>query len=115
MRLAGRYPSGQRGQTVNLLVNAFGGPNPPLPILSEVDMKAYVLIEVESGKVEDVYHKLISIKEVEQVDALLGPFDLIVFLEAEPYNIGSIVLNFVQSIDGVKKTTTCNVIKIREG
>src|SRR5262245_52374360 len=25
-----RYPSGQRGQTVNLLANAFGGSNPPL-------------------------------------------------------------------------------------
>ena len=27
----GRYPSGQRGQTVNLLAHAFGGSNPPLP------------------------------------------------------------------------------------
>ena len=29
-RASGRYPSGQRGQTVNLLANAFGGSNPPL-------------------------------------------------------------------------------------
>src|SRR5262245_457088 len=29
--VSGRYPSGQRGQTVNLLANAFGGSNPPLP------------------------------------------------------------------------------------
>src|SRR5213593_2626404 len=28
---SGRYPSGQRGQTVNLLADAFGGSNPPLP------------------------------------------------------------------------------------
>ncbi len=28
---SGRYPSGQRGQTVNLLAYAFGGSNPPLP------------------------------------------------------------------------------------
>ncbi len=28
----GRYRSGQTGQTVNLLVNTFGGSNPPLPI-----------------------------------------------------------------------------------
>ena len=28
---SGRYPSGQRGQTVNLLVQAFGGSSPPLP------------------------------------------------------------------------------------
>ena len=30
-RSSGRYPSGQRGQTVNLLAYAFGGSNPPLP------------------------------------------------------------------------------------
>ena len=30
---AGRYPSGQRGQTVNLLAYAFGGSNPPLPTI----------------------------------------------------------------------------------
>jgi hypothetical protein len=30
---SGRYPSGQRGQTVNLLANAFGGSNPPLPTI----------------------------------------------------------------------------------
>src|SRR5438093_4716923 len=28
---SGRYPSGQRGQTVNLLALVFGGSNPPLP------------------------------------------------------------------------------------
>ena len=33
---AGRYPSGQRGQTVNLLANAFGGSNPPLPTTCRV-------------------------------------------------------------------------------
>ena len=31
---SGRYPSGQRGQTVNLLAYAFGGSNPPLPTTS---------------------------------------------------------------------------------
>jgi hypothetical protein len=32
---SGRYPSGQRGQTVNLLVPTFGGSNPPLPTMAE--------------------------------------------------------------------------------
>ncbi len=35
----GRYPSGQRGQTVNLLAYAYAGSNPALPttfILSEL-------------------------------------------------------------------------------
>ena len=30
----GRYPIGQREQTVNLLVDTFGGSNPPLPRMS---------------------------------------------------------------------------------
>ena len=33
---SGRYPSGQRGQTVNLLVPTFGGSNPPLPTTAGV-------------------------------------------------------------------------------
>ena len=41
---AGRYPSGQRGQTVNLLANAFGGSNPPLPTTSGD------LIDIERGR-----------------------------------------------------------------
>gem|GEM_PF-6532835 len=31
--VAGRYSSGQRGQTVNLLTNVFTGSNPVLPTL----------------------------------------------------------------------------------
>ena len=36
---AGRYPSGQRGQTVNLLTNVFGGSNPPLPTMFTLEAK----------------------------------------------------------------------------
>ena len=36
---SGRYPSGQRGQTVNLLANAFGGSNPPLPTTASIDTR----------------------------------------------------------------------------
>ena len=42
-RRMGRYPSGQRGQTVNLLAYAYAGSNPALPttfILSELKTKA---------------------------------------------------------------------------
>jgi len=77
-------------------------------------MKAYVLIEAESGKVQDVYDTVCALSEVKHIDALLGPYDLIVELDAEPYNIGGIVLNKIQTIEGVKKTTTCNVVSIRE-
>ena len=38
---SGRYPSGQRGQTVNLLADAFGGSNPPLPTILTREGRAY--------------------------------------------------------------------------
>jgi hypothetical protein len=41
---AGRYPSGQRGQTVNLLADAFGGSNPPLPTTCGIN------IDIERGR-----------------------------------------------------------------
>jgi hypothetical protein len=37
---SGRYPSGQRGQTVNLLAYAFGGSNPPLPTIVTMGLSA---------------------------------------------------------------------------
>src|SRR5262245_30697889 len=32
---SGRYPSGQRGQTVNLLVSTFGGSKPPITTMAD--------------------------------------------------------------------------------
>jgi hypothetical protein len=34
------YPSGQRGQTVNLLANAYGGSNPPPSTIFSICRKA---------------------------------------------------------------------------
>jgi hypothetical protein len=33
IKILGRFPSGQRGQTVNLLADVFEGSNPSLPTL----------------------------------------------------------------------------------
>ena len=41
---SGRYPSGQRGQTVNLLAYAFGGSNPPLPTI-----RGHVEVEIRGN------------------------------------------------------------------
>ena len=46
---SGRYPSGQRGQTVNLLAYAFGGSNPPLPTTVATGLRT---ARAEGGLVE---------------------------------------------------------------
>jgi hypothetical protein len=53
----GRYPSGQRGQTVNLLANAFGGSNPPLPT-SQDGHRRYQVERGNSSAVERQPSKL---------------------------------------------------------
>ena len=46
----GEFPSGQRGQTVNLLCIHFGGPNPPSPIRKK-HLRKQVLFSMMFAKV----------------------------------------------------------------
>ena len=46
----GRYPSGQRGQTVNLLADAFGGSNPPLPTIPNMRCGNSSVVERQPSK-----------------------------------------------------------------
>ena len=55
---AGRYPSGQRGQTVNLLADAFGGSNPPLPTIARSAGKMPGMVRGNSSAVERQPSKL---------------------------------------------------------
>ncbi len=48
----GDFPSGQRGQTVNLLVFTFGGPNPPSPT-----NKKLLLSKDKRSFLNDVFRK----------------------------------------------------------
>jgi hypothetical protein len=48
---SGRYPSGQRGQTVNLLAYAFGGSNPPLPTtIASLTTPTTTIYEMGAGR-----------------------------------------------------------------
>ena len=50
----GRFPSGQRGQTVNLLAFAFDGSNPSLPIPQKNKAEVAQLVEQHLDMVEVV-------------------------------------------------------------
>ena len=64
---SGRYPSGQRGQTVNLLAYAFGGSNPPLPTIVATASRAARVVgglsEVRGAPTRPIRH-LAAIVEV---------------------------------------------------
>ncbi len=80
-------------------------------------MRAYILIESEVGRASEVARGAKELKldkaTVVSVDAVTGPFDVIVQLEAEDLDdIGRIITEGIQKVDGVGRTTTCLVVRI---
>ena len=75
-------------------------------------VKSYVLIETEVGTAKSVAEHLKDIHyrdaSVMQVDTVTGPFDVVAQIEAEDLNrLGGCITEAIQTITGVKRTTTC--------
>jgi len=73
--------------------------------------RAYVVLEAQAGKTEEALHKVKQIEGVKNVSLVTGPYDLIIYLEAEDLKVlGKTVSEKIQIIPGVTKTITCVVI-----
>ena len=76
-------------------------------------VKAYVLIQTDSGKAADVAGAIRGITGVISTEAVTGPYDVIVFAEAEDVDaLGQLVVTAIQPVDGIVRTLTCPVINI---
>jgi DNA-binding Lrp family transcriptional regulator len=78
-------------------------------------VRAYVLLTVEIGKVEKVIEEVKRISGVTKADAVTGPYDAIVHLEAA--DLGDLtrkILHDIHNIDGVIDTTTAIVVELEE-
>jgi len=76
-----------------------------------VAAKAFVLIETAVGKTKEVVTILGSLKGVQSVNTVTGPYDIIAILEAENLNdIGEIVTGKIHPIAGISRTVTCLTI-----
>ncbi|MDV3104741.1 Lrp/AsnC family transcriptional regulator [Thermococcus waiotapuensis] len=78
-------------------------------------VRAYVLLTVEIGKVESVITALRQIPGVLRADAVTGPYDAIVYIEAN--DLGELtkkILHDIHNIDGVIDTTTAIVVEMEE-
>ncbi|ASJ10011.1 AsnC family transcriptional regulator [Thermococcus sp. P6] len=78
-------------------------------------VRAYVLLTVEIGKVESVIEEIKQIPGVRKADAVTGPYDAIVHLEAK--DLGELtrkILHDIHNIDGVIDTTTAIVVEAEE-
>ncbi|MCZ6461110.1 MAG: Lrp/AsnC ligand binding domain-containing protein [Actinobacteria bacterium] len=76
-------------------------------------VRAYVLIQTDSGKAADVANGIRAIDGVTSTEAVTGPYDVIVFVEAEDVDaLGQLVVTAIQPVDGIVRTLTCPVINL---
>lgn len=75
-------------------------------------IEAYILMKSELGEQSEVYTKILKIKGVKSANTVIGPYDLIIFIESTDLNaLGKTVISKIQNLKGVKDTTTCVVIE----
>jgi DNA-binding Lrp family transcriptional regulator len=71
-------------------------------------VRAYVLITATAGKALEVVHALQGREGVISADAITGEYDVIAQVRADDVaGIGRLIVDKVQSADGVFKTITC--------
>ncbi len=70
--------------------------------------KAYVLIETSAGKSRDVASALRVIPGIKGVDLIIGPHDIIAWVEVEDLHaVGSMVTGQIHPIPNIVRTVTC--------
>ena len=68
---------------------------------------AFVLINVESGKVGEVIEELKRINEVTEVYSIAGEYDIIIKISfSDVKKLGEIIPGKIQKISGIEKTNT---------
>ena len=74
---------------------------------------AYVLIQTDIGKAAHVADQLAGIDGVDLSEAVTGPYDVIVRVEAPSMNdLGRMVVRDIQQIEGITRTITCPIVRL---
>ena len=74
---------------------------------------AYILIQTEVGKAEQVARNVRSINGVREAENVTGPYDVVVKVEAEDVDrLGRLVVSEIQMIQGITRTLTCPVVHL---
>jgi DNA-binding Lrp family transcriptional regulator len=71
-------------------------------------IRAFVLVETESGKSKAVTAAIRQLEGVKTADTVTGPYDVIAVIEGEtPSDVGDLVNDKLQSVEGVTRTVLC--------
>lgn len=76
-------------------------------------VQAYILIQTEVGKARDVADTISHVPGVVRVDAVTGPYDVVVLTESNSVDeLGRMIVSAVQMVPGITRTLTCSVVKL---
>ncbi|MDW5324067.1 Lrp/AsnC ligand binding domain-containing protein [Plantactinospora sp. KLBMP9567] len=76
-------------------------------------VQAYILIQTEVGRARDVAARISDIPGVVRVDAVTGPYDVVVLTEAHTVDeLGKMIVSKVQLVPGITRTLTCSVVRL---
>ena len=76
-------------------------------------VQAYILIQTEVGKARDVAAAIRDISGVVRVDAVTGPYDVVVLTEAQSVDeLGRMIVSRIQLVPGITRTLTCSVVHL---
>jgi DNA-binding Lrp family transcriptional regulator len=76
-------------------------------------VQAYILIQTEVSKARDVASAIADISGVVRVDAVTGPYDVVVLTEAHTVDeLGKMIVSRVQAVSGITRTLTCSVVHL---
>jgi DNA-binding Lrp family transcriptional regulator len=76
-------------------------------------VQAYILIQTEVGRARDVATAIAEIPGVVRVDAVTGPYDVVVLTEAHSVDeLGKMIVSKVQTVLGITRTLTCSVVHL---
>ncbi|WP_426510591.1 Lrp/AsnC ligand binding domain-containing protein [Dactylosporangium sp. McL0621] len=76
-------------------------------------VQAYILIQTEVGKARDVAMAIKGLNGVVRVDAVTGPYDVVVLTEARNIDeLGQLIVSKVQLVPGITRTVTCSVVHL---
>jgi len=74
---------------------------------------AYVLIQTEVGRAEQVASAARSLAGVVTSDNVAGPYDVIVKAESNSLDdLGKLVVSAIQKVEGITRTFTCPIVNL---
>jgi DNA-binding Lrp family transcriptional regulator len=76
-------------------------------------VQAYILIQTEVGRARDVAGAIGGVDGIVRVDAVTGPYDVIVLAESQNVDdLGKMIVSAVQMVPGITRTLTCSVVRL---